>query len=173
MTPPPLRTGFRAIALYEAGKGGLVLVAGLGLLSMIHGDVQALAERIVRHTNLDPASKYPRIFLDAASRTTDTHLWIFAGLATLYAAGRFVLAYGLWFERRWAEWLALATVAVYLPVESYGLIVRVTWIKSCVFLLNLAIVLYIVYALRLSSKSDQALDAAGKNPPPDATRKNP
>ncbi len=158
MPLPSLRAGFRVIALYEAAKGVVVLAAGLGLLSLVHGDMQALAERIVRHTHLDPASKYPRIFLDAASHLTDAHLWIFAALAGLYAAGRIVLAYGLWNERRWAEWLALAAVAIYLPVEIYELILRITWIKSGVFLLNLAIVGYIGYALRRSNlqEHDQA-----------------
>lgn len=33
----------RVVALFEAGKGALVIVAGLGLLSLIHQDVQRLA----------------------------------------------------------------------------------------------------------------------------------
>src|SRR3954466_6605056 len=98
----PLLTGVRAIALFEAGKGILILVVGLGLLALVHRDVQAFAERLVRLSHLDPASHYPQIFIDAASRVTDGRLWLLAAAAAAYAIVRGIEAYGLWFERRWA-----------------------------------------------------------------------
>ena len=75
----PLVDGIRAIAIHEAAKGALVLLAGFGLLGLLHRDVEALAERLVTFSHLNPASKYPRIFLDAATRVTDTQLWWLAG----------------------------------------------------------------------------------------------
>lgn len=39
---------------------------------------------------------------------------------------RFVEAYGLWRERRWANWLAAISEGIYLPVEIYELFARVT-----------------------------------------------
>ena len=103
----PLVDGIRAIALFEAAKGLLVLVAGLGLLSLVHRDVAALAERLVHFSHLNPASKYPHIFIDAAAGVTDVKLWMLAGGAGAYAVVRLVEAYGLWMGRAWAEWLAL------------------------------------------------------------------
>jgi Predicted membrane protein (DUF2127) len=41
MTAPV--AGLRAIAVFEAAKGMVVLLAGLGLLSLLHHDVGALA----------------------------------------------------------------------------------------------------------------------------------
>ena len=55
--------GLRIVALFEGAKGVLVLAAGFGLLSLIHHDVQGMAEEVVRHFHLNPASRYPRIFL--------------------------------------------------------------------------------------------------------------
>jgi hypothetical protein len=49
----------RTVALVEAAKGALVLVAGLGLLSLVHHDAQRLAEVLVTHSHLNPASRYP------------------------------------------------------------------------------------------------------------------
>ena len=69
----------RVVAAFEAGKGALVLLAGLGLLSLIHRDIQAVAEHIVRMGHLNPASHYPRVFIEAASRVTDGYLWAMAG----------------------------------------------------------------------------------------------
>jgi uncharacterized membrane protein (DUF2068 family) len=164
MIRKPLLTGMRAVAVVEAAKGGLVLLAGFGLLALIHRDVQAIAEKIVRHSHLNPAGKYPRIFIDAADRVTDAHLWLFAGLAALYAVVRLTEAYGLWNERRWAEWFALASSAIYVPVEVYELLHRFNWIKVAILGANLLIVAYMAYALRHSADQDRELAEAG--PPP-------
>ena len=162
----PLLTGMRAVAIVEAAKGGLVLLAGFGLLALIHRDVQAIAEKIVRHSHLNPAGKYPRIFIDAADRVTDAHLWLFAGLAALYAVVRLTEAYGLWNERRWAEWFALASSAIYVPVEVYELLHRYNWIKVAILGANVLIVAYMAYALRHSADQDRELAEAA--PPPKA-----
>src|SRR5262245_34773755 len=113
----PLLTGMRMVALLEAVKGAVVLLAGLGLLALIHRDVEAIAERLVELSHLDPASKYPRIFIDAASKVTDGRLWFLAAAAGAYSIVRLVEAWGLWYERRWAEWLALVAGGLYIPVE--------------------------------------------------------
>jgi hypothetical protein len=44
-------------------------------LILIHRDLQAVADSIVRHLNLNQAKHYPHFFLDAAARTTDARLW--------------------------------------------------------------------------------------------------
>src|ERR1043165_8860815 len=69
-----IAAGVRAIAFFEAVKGALVLVAGFGLLALVHRDLEDLAERLVRHSHLNPASHYPRIFIEAAARTDDARL---------------------------------------------------------------------------------------------------
>jgi uncharacterized membrane protein (DUF2068 family) len=143
----PILTTVRAIAIFEAAKGALVLVAGLGLLSLINRDVEEIAERFVRHSHLNPASHYPKIFIDAASHLTNAHLWLLAGAAALYTLVRWVEAYGLWFERRWAEWFALIAGGIYVPVEIYELVHRPSWIKAAVLITNLAIVAYMAYVL--------------------------
>ena len=101
-----LASTVRAVALFEAAKGALVLLAGFGALSLIHHDAQRLAEQLVGHLHLNPASRYPRIFIDAAAHLTDTRLSLFAILAAAYVLARVVEGYGLWRQRRWAEWLA-------------------------------------------------------------------
>ncbi len=143
----PLLDGIRAIAVFEAAKGLLVLLAGLGLLNLLHRDVQAAAEQWVRFSHLNPASKYPRIFLDAAAQTTDARLWWLAAGAGAYAVVRFFEAYGLWRGRAWAEWLALVAGGLYVPVELYHLWHRFSWVKVGLLVANLAVVAYMAYAL--------------------------
>ena len=153
----PLVDGLRMIAVFEAGKGLLVLAAGFGLLGLLHRDVEAIAERLVRFGHLNPAGKYPQIFLDAAARVTDTRLWLLAGGAGVYSVVRLVEGYGLWKGRPWAEWLAIAAGGLYVPVELYHLWHRFTWFKLAVLGGNLAIVAYLAYALRHRREQEREL----------------
>lgn len=143
----PVPGGLRAVALFEATKGLVILVAGFGLLSLVHSGAQAVAEELVHHLHLNPAARYPRIFLDLAGRLTDHRLWMLAGLALLYASVRFVEAYGLWRERRWAEWFALASGGIYIPFEIYELAAGISMVKLITFAANVIVVSYIGYAL--------------------------
>ena len=59
-------TGVRMVAAVEATKGLLILAVGAGFFSLIHRDLQATAEHVVRVFHLNPASRTPRIFLDLA-----------------------------------------------------------------------------------------------------------
>jgi uncharacterized membrane protein (DUF2068 family) len=133
------------VAAFEAAKGLLVMATGLGLLSLLHHDVQRAAESVVRHLHLNPARHYPRVFLEAAAELTDTRLWLLASGAFAYAVVRGVEAYGLWRARAWAEWFAILSGAVYLPIEIYELIHHATAPKAVVLLVNVGIVGYVCY----------------------------
>jgi len=132
--------GIRIIALFEAAKGVVVVMAGLGLLALIHRDAQKVAEEIVRHIHLNPARHFPHIFLDAAANATDARLWAMALTAMLYAAIRFAEAYGLWREQLWAEWFGILSGSLYLPVEIYELTVSISAIKISILAVNLIVV---------------------------------
>jgi len=140
--------GLRAVAVYEAAKAALVLLAGFGVLSLMHRDLQAVAEQLVAHLHLNPAKGYPRIFLEAAANVTNARLWLLAGFALVYAIVRGVEAYGLWWGKRWAEWVAVVSGALYIPAELYELARGVTWIKLLLLCVNVCIVAYMIYVLQ-------------------------
>ena len=148
-----LSAGLRAVAIYEAAKGALVLLAGFELLSLMHRDAQHFAEQLVAHLHLDPAKEYPRIFIDAAANVTDAKLWLLAGFALVYVAVRWIEAYGLWQEKRWAEWLAVASGGIYVPAELYEIVMRVTWTKILLLFVNVCIVVYLIYMLSRSKRN--------------------
>jgi uncharacterized membrane protein (DUF2068 family) len=137
--------GLRTVASFEATKGILVMAVGLGLLSLIHHDVQRTAEAVVRHLHLNPARHYPRVFIEAAARVSDARLWLLASGAFAYAVVRGVEAYGLWRARVWAEWVAILSGAIYLPIETYALVHHATAVKAIVLLVNVAIVGCVAY----------------------------
>lgn len=144
--------GLRVVAVFEGAKGGLVLVTGFGLLAFIHRDLHSAAEEIVRHLHMNPARHYPRIFLDAASRVTDNQLWVLAFSAFLYALIRFIEAFGLWRRKLWAAWFGVLSGGVYLPVELFEVVHRLSWARLAVLSVNLAIVAYLGYALTIAGR---------------------
>jgi uncharacterized membrane protein (DUF2068 family) len=148
--------GVHLIAIFEAFKGLIVLIAGFGFLHYVHHDLQALAEEIVRHSHLNPAHHYPHIFIEAASRTNDSRLRYLAALAFLYSTVRFVEAYGLWRLRAWAEWFAIVSGSIYVPIELLELIKHVTAIRAGVLLVNIFIVIYLIYVRWTDRKAKRA-----------------
>ena len=70
-------------------------------------------------------------------------------LVSAYAILEGVEAFGLWWQKRWAEYLTFIATAVFLPVEIYELAHTLSPLKLITFFLNLAVVLYLLLAKRL------------------------
>ena len=147
--------------MVEFVKGLIVLLAGFGVLSLVHRDAWDVAESFLEFLHISPDAHYAQVFLDLADKVTDAKLWAVAIGAAGYSTLRFFEAYGLWRERAWAEWLALGSGAIYLPFEIYELFRRFDLLHVAIFLVNLAVILYMLY-LRLEArgKLETSFDAA-------------
>ncbi len=139
--------GLKGIALFEATKGALVILAGLGLVALLHNDAQVLAEAIVGRFHLNPASHYPKVFLSLLAHPSDGRLWAIGASAAVYALMRFAEAYGLWHGRAWGNWLGVWSGGIYIPVELYEAVRHPTWVHIGVAVANALIVLYLVQSL--------------------------
>jgi uncharacterized membrane protein (DUF2068 family) len=78
------------------------------------------------------------------------------GTLQLIGAGVAVLAVlegaeavGLWYQKRWAEYLTFVVTTALIPVEVYELTAYVSWFKVTALVVNLAIVIYLLIAKRL------------------------
>jgi uncharacterized membrane protein (DUF2068 family) len=153
------RQAIRAVAVFEALKGAVVLLAATGLLSLIHKDVHEVAARLVEHAHLNPAAKYPRILIDAASHINDANLLFLALAALAYTLLRGVEAYGLFHERAWAEIFAAASGAFYVPFEVIEFHKHPDWLSGGLLCLNLGVVGLMIRAL-LTKRAARQGDAA-------------
>jgi uncharacterized membrane protein (DUF2068 family) len=147
MTSPRLQESIRAVAVFEAVKGASVLAAGFGLLHLLHKDAHKIAYEFISKVHLSPAQKYPKIFINLADNITDSKLWFIASVALIYSAFRFVEGYGLWKERVWAEWLAVVSGAIYLPIEIYEVGVKVSFVSVFALVANIVVVGVVAYVL--------------------------
>lgn len=146
--------GLKGIALLEAAKGVIVIVAGFGIAAVWHRDAQVLVEAIVSRLHMNPASHYPSVLLSLATHPDDPRLWAIGGAALIYAAMRLTEACGLWLQRAWASWLGVWSGAIYVPVELYEAVRTPTPMHVGLCLANIAIVAYLALNLARSRGKD-------------------
>jgi len=70
-------------------------------------------------------------------------------VAAAYAVLEGIEAWGLWHERRWAEYLTVVATAGLLPLELHELTERVTVARVLALLVNLAVLVWLVWAKHL------------------------
>jgi uncharacterized membrane protein (DUF2068 family) len=74
---------------------------------------------------------------------------LFGVAVAIYAIVEGLEAVGLWYAKRWAEYLTLIVTASFLPIEVYELAHRLTVFKVIAIVINVAVVAYLLWAKRL------------------------
>jgi uncharacterized membrane protein (DUF2068 family) len=78
--------------------------------------------------------------------------------STLHLVGAGVIGYavlegleavGLWWQKRWAEYLTLIATALFIPLEVYEIVHKLSPLKIIALIVNVAVVLYLLFAKRL------------------------
>lgn len=142
---PPL--ALRSVAFFEAVKGALVMAACCGLLSLRHTELHAATDAFLLRHGINPELHYMRLFIDGVARATNHHVETIASLGFAYAAVRFVESYGLWREKHWAEWFAVISAGIYLPIELTHFGRHPSFFNAGVILVNMLIMLYLATLL--------------------------
>jgi uncharacterized membrane protein (DUF2068 family) len=138
----------RLIALFKLVKAALLIAVGVGALKLLHKDVAGAVEHWVELLRLDPNNQYIDIALEKASNLTPDKIKEL-GLGSMIYAGLFLTeGIGLWFDKRWAEWLTVIITSSLIPIEIYKIYHQPTSVKIAVLLINIAIVAYLLYRIR-------------------------
>ena len=172
MTPSQRQPlALRGIAVFEAVKGLLALAAACGLLSLRHTDLHVATDAFLLRHGIDPEQHYTRLFIESVAKATHTHVGEIAALAFVYALVRLVEGYGLWRGRHWAEWFAVISAGIYLPLELQHLAHRLSLFSAGVVLVNVVLILYLARLLaRQRSKRHARLSEPGTGQQPSEKR---
>lgn len=136
------RQALRSVAVVEFAKGAVVLAAAVSLYWL---DPSNVADAFLNFLHISPDHHVAHLLFSLADRLSDITIWHVVVGASCYSGLRFAEAYGLWRERAWAEWIALISGAIYLPVEIRLMAQRVSLLHVSVFLINVAIVVFMFY----------------------------
>ena len=93
-------------------------------------------------------SKLLGLLHEAFTANSRTLGFIAIGLG-VYAVIEVVEGVGLWLVKRWGEYFAMIATSLGLPYEIYDLANKVTVLRVVAFVINLALVLYLVLTKRL------------------------
>ncbi len=148
----------RLLAVERLVRGALVLLIAYGVFAVRDNRVsiekamdddlpliQQLADKFhwdVAHSTIVTEI---RSFLES-SRATLT--WIAIGLA-VYGLLQLVEATGLWLIKRWGEYFAAVATSIFIPLEVYELVEKITWVRIGALILNVAAVIYLLLSKRL------------------------
>ncbi|WP_460710963.1 DUF2127 domain-containing protein [Lysobacter terrae] len=134
---PHAHPGLHVIAVFEAVKGLLALLAASGLEILGPVPLQRWLHELINRFQLDPHHGA----IDWLSRIINPDsVHLAAGIGLAYAILRFVEGWGLWQVRTWASWLGCISAAVYLPLDIYALIQHPGWLSVAVFAVNVIVV---------------------------------
>jgi uncharacterized membrane protein (DUF2068 family) len=137
------KTGLRAVAIFEAAKGLLVIALAIALVA-VRDHIEDLAEELLYHLHIGFDHRWAQALLHGASNLSDMRIWTVVAVALSYATVRFIEAWGLWQRRIWAEWFALLSGTLYLPLEILKVAEHRRWETIAILVINLAIVLYML-----------------------------
>ncbi len=115
---------------------------------MVHKDVAAAVMHWVDVLRADPDNRFiHRIIVRSFGIQAKQLREISAG--TFFYSGILLTeGIGLLMRKHWAEYFTVISTAVFIPLEVYEILHRFTWVRVGVFLVNVAIVWYLVNRIR-------------------------
>jgi uncharacterized membrane protein (DUF2068 family) len=148
------------IACFKLAKAALLLVAGVGLFSLLRRDAAQAIEALVAQLRLDPRNA---LVQGVAERLLDAnhHGLELMGAATfLYAAIFGVEGVALLLGKPWAEALTLGVTISFIPIEVFDFAGHPSATKAAVIATNVAIAVYLAArALRRRRKQKTSSEA--------------
>jgi uncharacterized membrane protein (DUF2068 family) len=140
--------GLLTIAIFKLAKSAFFFSIGVGAIHFLHKDLRDPILWLARSFRFDPESRAVSLLLDKVDLIGPYRLREI-GIATFaYSALALTEGVGLLLERTWAEYLTLILTVSFVPWELYELIFRPSAIRVAVFLINLAVLWYLVWLLR-------------------------
>lgn len=145
--------GLRLIAFLKIFRGSIALTGGFFLLTLLDSDFNLSVSRIESY--LDSENRDLVLAWLAHQLETSEHLFTMAVItfAFVFSAFRFIEAWGLLFELRWAEWLSVIHSGIYMILEIIYLTKSFSYVVLIVFGINLCVFAYLsVILLRSREK---------------------
>jgi len=139
------------IALERTLRGLLLLAAGIYLLAKSGANFGDIANHIAARLELDPQRPWIRHLVAKLGRLRKHEVQLFGVLAIGYAALEITEGVGLFYRKRWAEWLTVVATSLLVPIEVYELVRHPSWLKAGGIVVNIAIVAYLIRVVRRKS----------------------
>jgi uncharacterized membrane protein (DUF2068 family) len=132
------------IAIYKLLQAALLVSVGFGALKLLGKDVADILQNVAHNLSMNPESRLVAFVLEKAELIDDHMLRRISLFLFLYAALGLIEGIGLLLEKVWAEYFTALITASFLPLEIFELSHRITWLRVGLFVVNLAVLAYLV-----------------------------
>jgi len=146
--PAHTHRALRVIAAYKSIKVLGLLIVAIVAFDLIKSErVVALADWI---TQLPIHQGHPRVvaLVDKLLGLGPRKFLAIGVVSCVYASVFAIEGWGLWREKRWAEYLTVIVTASLIPLELWEIFHHFTWLKVLALALNIAILSYLIGVLR-------------------------
>ena len=134
-------------------KAAALILAGIGILKLIHADVASQLEHWFRMLGFDPGSPYLDSAIQKVTTIPPSKIKDLGIVSFIYAALFLTEGIGLWLLKLWAEWFTVVITSSLLPIEAYEIYRHPTAIKFVVIAINMAVVAYLLYRIKKEPRS--------------------
>jgi uncharacterized membrane protein (DUF2068 family) len=135
------------IALEKITKGTILIIVALRMLTLLGQDVHEWAVNFVSRHGIDVGNRYAQAVLERLLGVSDKQLITWSTVALIYSTFLFIEGLGLWYQKRWAEYLTAAGTALLIPLELFEIYERFTPLRVAILVINVFIVWYLVTRL--------------------------
>ncbi|HYS19999.1 MAG TPA: DUF2127 domain-containing protein [Gemmatimonadales bacterium] len=141
----------RVIAVFKFFQAALFVVVALGALELLRPVIALRAQHWADAVAVSADRRaVQRLLVSVISGLSFRRLEVLGIIASLFATLFTIEGVGLWLARRWAEYLTVLASLVFVPVEVFELMRRISPTMLTALTLNLAIAGYLIIRLRRS-----------------------
>jgi uncharacterized membrane protein (DUF2068 family) len=142
------RRGLLLIGVMKLLKGLALVVAGVGVLSLLHRDAAETVRHWIEYIRIDPHDRLIDHFLERIAGVSPRTMRRLGVGTLIYAVVFCTEGVGLLLGKHWAEYMTAGVTTSFLPLEAYELIRHPSIVKGVVMAINVAVVIYLVLEIR-------------------------
>ena len=140
--------GLLLVGLFKLSKALFFGAVGVTAFNLVHHNVGDLAMRLTSTLRLAPSGRLAGLLMDRADLIDNHHLRQAGMLALGYAVCCLVEGVGLIMQKVWAEYVTVVLTIAAMPYELYEIGKHASEFKVVLFLLNVAVLVYLLWLLR-------------------------
>ncbi len=145
---PPENRPLRWIAGYTLGKGILFLILAFSVLGFLHKDIDAIVANWIDAAGGSLENDNVAALLARLDVVTDGQLKALSAVTFVLGTVFVTEGVGLFFKKRWAEYLTVVVTASFIPLEIFESFRHFGPLKLVLLAINSLMVWYLVRTLR-------------------------
>ena len=141
------------IGIVKVFKAVLLIALGIGVISLLHGNVAEELERWIRRLNADVKNPFFQTVPEKMEGLSPGKVAELSAGAFVYAGLFLTEGVGLLMRKRWGEIFTIIITASFLPIEIYEMVAKeFSVVKLLLLIANAAVLVYLIWRLKHEKK---------------------